>query len=322
MYAIAEQVKNWADAERPVRVATVVATQGFSSREPAASAAWTGDAPPVGRLVEGIAPETLSADGLVEVTISQDDALAAGLACGGRASILIRPASAYPDELWDRLIAREPVCLVVPVADPGADARLYTPETIRDAHDFGDEVPRLFGRGTTSAALVGECAVLVFWPVPTMVVMGDGLIAEALRDTGRLLGWAVRVLPDVQAAVAAVDGLRPSDAVVVLSHDRAADGPTLAAALGSGVGYVGALGSRRTQLARREWLTEHGVAPEVQARIHGPAGLDIDAHTPAEIAISIVAEIIANRGAGTGAALRDASGPVHRAGVQAPPPRY
>ncbi|HKC29275.1 MAG TPA: XdhC family protein [Jatrophihabitans sp.] len=322
MYAIAEQVKNWADAERPVHVATVVATQGFSSREPAASAAWTDGAPAVGRLVEGIAPETLPRDGLVDVSISQEEAVAAGLACGGRASILVRPAGAYPAELWDRLLAREPVCLVVPVNDPQATATLYTPETIRDAHDFGDEVPRLFGRGTTDAALIGDSAVLAFWPVPTMVVMGDGLIADALRDTGRLLGWQVQVLPEVQHAVSAVSELSASDAVVVLSHDRAADGPTLAAALGSAVGYVGALGSRRTQVARTEWLTEHGIASEVQARIHGPAGLDIDAHSPAEIAISIVAEIIANRGAGTGGALRSRPGPVHMAGVQAPPPRY
>jgi xanthine dehydrogenase accessory factor len=59
-----------------------------------------------------------------------------------------------------------------------------------------------------------------------------------------------------------------------------------------------------------------------QARIHGPAGLDIDAHTPGEIAISVTAEILASRSGSSGGALRDRGGPVHTAGVSAPPPRY
>ena len=85
---------------------------------------------------------------------------------------------------------------------------------------------------------------------------------------------------------------------------------------------MGALGSRRTQAARRDWLTEFGVSAADQDRVHGPAGLDIDAHTPAEIAISIVAEIVAGRSSAGGGALRDRSGPVHVDGVHAPPPRY
>jgi xanthine dehydrogenase accessory factor len=225
--------------------------------------------------------------------------------------------------VWDRLVAREPLCLVTPLADgrPGDTAAL-TPETIRDAHAFGDEVSRLFGRGVTAAAILDDAVAVALWPVPVLVVMGDGLIADALHDVAALLGWLPQLAPDVQPAVAAVGELHPSDAVVVLSHDRAADGPTLAAALTGRAGYVGALGSRRTQIARREWLTEHGVPAEAQARIHGPAGLDIGAHTPGEIAVSIVAEILATRAASTGGALRDREGPVHVAGVQAPPPRY
>ena len=89
--------------------------------------------------------------------------------------------------------------------------------------------------------------------------------------------------------------LTESDAVLVLSHDREVDGPALAAALAGRAGYIGALGSRRTQQARRDWLTERGVSEDALARIYGPAGLDIDAHTPAEIAVSIAAEILASR---------------------------
>jgi xanthine dehydrogenase accessory factor len=155
-----------------------------------------------------------------------------------------------------------------------------------------------------------------------MLVVGDGLIADALAASAGLLGWPVQVTNDAAQAVTAAAELHRSDAVVVLSHDRAVDGPALSAALDGRAGYVGGLGSRHTQAARWEWLTEHGVPESEQARVHGPAGLDIDAHTPAEIAVSIVAEILAVRSGSTGGSLGQRGGPVHVAGVNAPPPRY
>jgi xanthine dehydrogenase accessory factor len=326
VYDIAEQVQTWLDEAREVLVAQVVATRGFSSGEPAAAAAWTPGAAPVGRLIEGVDAHALGGGGLVEFTMSDSDAVAAGLACGGAASILVRPASAYPPQLWERLVAREPVCLVTTLRDGVPEGtEVFTPATIRDTHSFGAEVPRLLGRGVTGAAVIqGEptLVAVAMWPVPALLVVGDGLIADALRDTAALLGWPSHVTPAADDAVEAAAGLQRSDAVVVLSHDRAVDGPVLAAALAGEAGYVGALGSRRTQAARREWLTGHGVLGKDQARIHGPAGLDIDAHTPGEIAVSIVAEIIAGRSGSSGGALRERTGPVHGEGVHAPPPRY
>jgi xanthine dehydrogenase accessory factor len=323
VYDIASQVRTWLAEGRDVQLATVVAARGLSSRQPAAVAAWTAGESPVGELVSGVSIAELTEPGLIDIVISDDEAGAAGLACGGSATLLVQRAADYPVDVWDRLVAREPMCLVTRI-DGGklGDTVALTPETIRDVPAFGDGVSRLFGRGVTAAAVVDDTVAVALWPVPVLVVMGDGLIAEALHDVATLLGWRPQIAPDVQPAVAAVGELHPSDAVVVLSHDRAADGPTLAAALTGRAGYVGALGSRRTQIARREWLTEHGVPAEAQARIHGPAGLDVGAHTPGEIAVSIVAEILATRAATTGGALRDREGPVHVAGVQAPPPRY
>lgn len=323
MYDIAQQVRTWLVQGRQVQVATVVAARGLSSRQPVAAAAWTDGEPAVGELVHGVSTDRLTQPGLVDVTISDDDALAAGLACGGSATLLVQPAADYPAGVWDQLIAREPLCLVTRIeGGRPATTTALTPETIRDAHAFGDSVSRLFARGVTSATVVDDVVAVALWPVPVLVVMGDGLIAEALHDVATLLGWRPQIAPEVRSAVAAVGELHSSDAVIVLSHDRTADGPTLAAALAGRAGYVGALGSRRTQIARREWLTEHGVPAEAQARIHGPAGLDIGAHTPGEIAVSIIAEILATRAATSGGALRDREGPVHVAGVQAPPPRY
>ncbi len=316
VYDIASQVNDWLAAGRDVQVATVVATRGFSSQTPAASLAWTDGERPVGALVAHVDAGRLSGTGLVEMTITEEEAARGGLACGGSASILVRAAAALPDGTWDRLVAREPLCLVSTL--PGGDTTVFTAQSIRDAYPFGDRVPRLFGRGVTSTAVLDDAAVIVLWPVPTLVVIGDGLIADALRDAALLLGWAAEVSLDAGA----VQRLQRSDAVVVLSHDRSVDGPALAAALTSRAGYVGALGSRRTQAARREWLTENGVATAEQERIHGPAGLDVDAHTPAEIAVSIVAEILATRSASSGRSLRDRDGPVHTGGVHAPPPRY
>ncbi len=325
MYEIAERVATWVAEGRDVRVATVVATRGFSSREPAATAAWTDGAAPAGHLVDGVPVEPTGRTGLIEVTVGADEAAAAGLACPGTATVLVQPARAFPADLWSRLAAREPLCLVTTLLDGACTSDVHTAATIREAYEANHEIPRLFARGTTAVTVrAGEptTVAVALWPVPTLVVVGDGLIADALHGAATLLGWRTEVTPALDPAVAAVGGLYASDAVVVLSHDRAVDGPVLAAALEGDAGYVGALGSRRTQAARREWLTGHGVLGKDQARIHGPAGLDIDAHTPAEIAVSIVAEIIAGRSGSSGGALRDRTGPVHGEGVHAPPPRY
>jgi xanthine dehydrogenase accessory factor len=316
MYEIAEDVQRWvADGQDPT-VAVVVAVRGLSAAEPASAWAWLPGGESVGRPVAALAD--LPGPGLVEVTVSDAEAARAGLACGGAATLLVQPGSAYPAQLWGRLADREPVCVVATVAAAQVTGiEVFTTATIRDAQRRGDEfaeVARLFGRGVPATAVVaGDPArvAVALWPVPTLVVVGEGVVAQALCDAATFLGWRPQVTPDVDAAVAAIGELRRSDAVVVLSHDRAVDGPALTAALRGGAGYVGAMGARHTQDARREWLTAHGVPVDDQARIHGPAGLDIDAHTPAEIAVSIVAEILAARAGSSGGALRDRTGPVH-----------
>lgn len=316
MYDIAPKIMRWLADGRDVRVALVVDTRGFSSRNPAAALAWSGQEQ-VGTL--GVPAQPPTEPGRHQLTITAAAAAAAGLSCGGSVTVEVHDAARLPAQLWPLLRDREPVCLVTDGAG-GTATTVYTTDTIRDAHRHADAIPRLFGRGTSAAALLGPVSVVSLWPTPTLVVVGDGLIADALVAQAGLLGWQAEATADAAAAERRIAGLHRSDAVVVLSHDREVDGPTLTAALASPAGYVGALGSRRTQAARREWLTANGVGG--LDRIHGPAGLDIDAHSPAEIAVSIVAEILACRSASTGGALRDRGGPVHVAGVQAPPPRY
>jgi xanthine dehydrogenase accessory factor len=111
------------------------------------------------------------------------------------------------------------------------------------------------------------------------------------------VGWKVRILADAASAAGVIAALSPADKVVVAAHDLELAGAALLAAIESDAGYIGSVGSRRMQETRADWLGYRGVTD--LSRIHGPAGLDIGAETPGEIAVSVVAEAI-SLGAGTG----------------------
>ena len=101
------------------------------------------------------------------------------------------------------------------------------------------------------------------------------------------------------------------DAVCVLTHDHKFDVPAITAALETAVGYIGAMGSRRTNADRVRRLTEAGVDERALTRVMAPIGLDLGARTPEETAVSICAEIIALRTGRAAHSLRDAGGPIH-----------
>jgi xanthine dehydrogenase accessory factor len=117
--------------------------------------------------------------------------------------------------------------------------------------------------------------------------------------------------PDRHLAKVGVE-LGPRDAVCVLTHDPKFDVPAIVAALDTAVGYIGAMGSRRTHAERQTRLRDAGVGDEALARVMAPIGLDIGARTPEETAISICGEIIALRtGRQAAPSLRDTAGPIH-----------
>jgi xanthine/CO dehydrogenase XdhC/CoxF family maturation factor len=146
-------------------------------------------------------------------------------------------------------------------------------------------------------------------PMRTLLVVGDGPVAEALAPLAEQLGWTPTIVTTHAEAEAAVPR---ADAVVVTSHREDVDGPALKAALSQDLVYIGGMGSRKTQARRREWLAANGVTDESQQRIHGPAGLDIGADTPAEIALSILAELVATvRGRADVGSIKDREGPIH-----------
>jgi xanthine dehydrogenase accessory factor len=143
-----------------------------------------------------------------------------------------------------------------------------------------------------------------------LLIVGDGPVTAALRPMVDALGWTPTVTDDAAEVGEAVGSV---DAVVVLSHHEGVDGPAIRDALDAGTPYVGAMGSRRTQARRRDWLLENGVAAESLAVLRAPIGLDIGADAPGEIAVSILAEIVAvRRRAGAGVtAVSDRGGAIH-----------
>ena len=107
------------------------------------------------------------------------------------------------------------------------------------------------------------------------------------------------------------DELGPRDAICVLTHDTKFDVPAIVGALATDVGYLGAMGSRRTHERRTVRLREAGVTDDGLARIRAPIGLDIGARTPEETAVSICAEIIALRTGHQPVSLTETVGPIH-----------
>jgi xanthine dehydrogenase accessory factor len=140
-----------------------------------------------------------------------------------------------------------------------------------------------------------------------VVIVGSGPVGDALARQAELLGWSTTSTHGVEASVAAVDDLDGDDAVVVLEHDHAVATPVLAVALSGTVGYVGALGSRRMQAAREQALRDAGVEDVDLTRLHCPTGLDLGANTPAESALSIAAEMVAERSGRDASPLRTTS---------------
>jgi xanthine dehydrogenase accessory factor len=318
MYPLATCVTGWLADGREVVIGRVIETRGFSSREPAAAFALTPGEPIVGDVASGAADRALSEllvggalreSRVLEVTITDGEAVEAGLSCGGTARILVQPARDLDPRLWLLLAAEQP-CVLVSSLDSAVPTGVFTPDEVADP-DIGNVAHTGTSRTSVVASPDGEKIVTALWPTPRIVVLGGGSIATALASLAELLGWQCQIVEDASAATTAA-GLRRGDALVVLSHDVETAGPVLVAAFGTPVSYIGGLGSRRTQAVRREWLLGAAVDPAALDRVHGPAGLDIGAVTPPEIALSIMAEALAARTGASAAPLTQRTGPIHR----------
>jgi xanthine dehydrogenase accessory factor len=261
---------------------------------------------------------------LLTYGISDDQALSVGLPCGGEIDVWIdEPDPELLQQLAD--VAREERRAVFFVDLDDGSERLVpdgdndvADELIRAGHS---KVVELHGR-----RLFAD----VFGPPPRLLVYGAVDTADALCAAARNIGWRT-IVGDARSRFATRERLPHADeiivgwpeetlaqvepdhatAIVVLTHDDKFDIPMLTAALASEAFYVGALGSRRNQERRRQLLLEAGLDESTVDRISGPAGLDIGAHTPAETALSMLAEVLAVRADRDGGRLKDATGRIH-----------
>jgi xanthine dehydrogenase accessory factor len=206
----------------------------------------------------------------------------------------------------------------------------------RDAVGQLDEgVSRIRRYGAGGEVMGSELTVYIqaFATQPRMVIFGAIDFSAEMAKVASEVGYRVTICdarapfinsPRFSRAAEAVvdwpdrylDGqvLDRRDVVLVFTHDSKFDEPALIAALRTSAGYIGALGSRRTQDRRVARLRAAGLDESAIARIHAPCGLDVGARTPAETVVSILAEVIAVRTGRAGAPLRETSGPIHPQG--------
>jgi xanthine dehydrogenase accessory factor len=219
------------------------------------------------------------------------------------------------------------------VRGEGAGAKLLVREDGSTAGDGPSELaalaPEAMRRGASH--MVGETVFAdVYGPPPRLLVYGAVDTAESLCAAAKLLGWWT-IVADARARFATRERIPSADellvawpdealaqvqpdvgtAILVLTHDDKFDLPMLTGSLATGAFYVGALGSRRNQERRRELLRDSGIAESELDRIAGPAGLDIGAESPAETALSMLAEILAVRAGREGGALKASPHRIH-----------
>jgi xanthine dehydrogenase accessory factor len=338
MKEIVGDIDRWRAAGERVALATVVATRRSAPRPIGSKLGVSSGGELAGSVsggcvendVYGAAQEVLggAAPRLVTYGISDELAFEVGLPCGGEIEVFIEAAD---EALIDRLqqIAddqRRAVVFTVLDGDGAGEKRLVE-------ESEGDELAGEVLRGGRSRVLEVDGRKVfaeVFGPPPRLLVIGAVDTAEALCKFARRLGWHT-IVADARARFTTSERLPSADellvawpedalaqvqpdyatAVVVLTHDDKFDIPALKGALETEAFYIGALGSRRNQERRRGRLLEAGVPEEALDRIAGPCGLDIGAHTPAETALSILAEILAARAGREGGPLRAAAGRIH-----------
>jgi xanthine dehydrogenase accessory factor len=329
---VAKSIERWRARGDRVVLATVVATRRSAPRPVGARLAVSERGELAGSVSGGCVEPDLAerargvfASGLAEVVtygIADETAWGIGLPCGGEIDVLLAPAeSPLPEADGDERALR-----LTPL--DGED--VGRPRLVRPDEDAGaDELIRR-GRPGVEERPEGRVFYEPLAPPPRLVIFGAVDLAEALCRAATLLGWR-SVVVDARPGLAtreripsanellvawpddALAQLEPdaATAVVVLTHEERFDVPALAGALASEAFYVGALGSRRTQARRRERLQETGVTEEQLSRIAGPAGLDLGAETPAETALSILAEIVAAAAGRAGGRLAAAGGRIH-----------
>ncbi len=378
MREVLDELMQWWRAGIEVGMGTVVATWHSAPRPPGASMLVGPDGEAVGSVsggcVEGAVYElgqTVRETGtplMQRYGISDEDAFAVGLTCGGILDVFVEKISpdTFPElgQVADDIEAGRPVAVATVIEHPeesrvGRRMIIHPDDTSghvgsRRADDaVTDDVRGLLAAGHSETLTYGpdgqrrgegmRVFASVHAPAPRMLVFGAIDFAAACARVGTFLGYRVTVcdarpvfatatrFPDADevvvewphrylAAQVEAGDIDDRTVICVLTHDPKFDVPLLKVALRlPQVAYIGAMGSRRTHDDRLARLRDEGVTDAEIERLASPIGLDLGARTPEETAVSIAAEIIAQRWGGDGSPLSEAEGRIHRPTPLDPP---
>ena len=322
--ALATVVRTWGSAPRRPGAKMAVSQAGEMAGSVSGGCVEAAVVEEAERVLQSGTPQLLRFD------VADDVAWEVGLTCGGRLEVFVEPVGsndAVIQALAKALDGEQPGVRAVVVRGPeellGQSALIWPDGEVLGALDpslaEGVRVHLRDSAGSGSAETWisahrdGEVELLLdpVLPPATLVIVGAVHIAMALTRLAKVLGFRVVVIdprrrfatserfPEADALLIQWPdeglrgaGLNPRSAVAVLSHDPKLDDPALLAALRSPAGYVGALGSRRTNARRRGRLLEAGLTEAELERLHAPIGLDLGEDSPEEIALSILAEVV------------------------------
>jgi xanthine dehydrogenase accessory factor len=317
---VLEELEQWTREGEEIALATVVETWGSSPRPLGSKMAVTRSGKMAGSVSNGCIEGAVFEEAqkvlqtgkpkLAAFGVADDVAFEVGLACGGHIEVFVQPLAAAHRRLIEMLDRNEAATL---------RTNLVTGES---------ELTAGATAGSELARREGDIFVEPLRRPAHLVIVGAIHIAIPLHRLAKLMGYRVTVVdarskfatkerfpeadelivswPDEAMSKLTLD---PSTYVVILTHDPKFDLPALRSVLGQDVGYIGAIGSRKTNQNRFEALRAEGFTEEQLAQVHGPVGLDLGGKGAEETALGILAEITAVRFGGTGVFMREARRP-------------
>jgi xanthine dehydrogenase accessory factor len=316
MREVLDELNDWTRGQEEIAIATVIETWGSSPRPLGSKMLVTRSGKMAGSVsngcIEGAVFEEAQkvlksgAPKVAAFGVADDVAFEVGLACGGHIEVFIQPLGRAHRQLIAMLGRDEAATLLTNLVSGEAELIKGTPA------------------GSELARRDGDIFIEPFRRPAHLVIIGAIHIAIPLHRLAKLMGYRVTVIdarakfasrerfpeadelivawPDEAMSKVTVDS---STYVVILTHDPKFDLPALRSVLEKDAGYVGAIGSRKTNQNRFDALRQEGFTEEQLARVHGPIGLDLGGRGAEETALGILAEITAVRYGGTGAAMRE-----------------
>lgn len=324
---IAKDVDRWRDEGEDVALATVVRTWGSGPRGPGAKMALTKDARIVGSVSGGCVESAVVEQGrevlatgkpkLLRYGVTDETAWDVGLSCGGTIEIFVEALTdAVYEPLRSALEEERAIAKATVIKGEPLGQTVVVDDGISDESPIAEAARKALDAGRSQHVSIDDIEVFVDveLPPPVLVMVGGVHVAVALTSMADALGYRtvivdprgvfgseerfphvgelIREWPDKALKKLAINR---STAITTLTHDPKLDDPALEVALPSQAFYVGALGSKRTQEKRRKRLLERGVTEDELVRLHAPIGLSIGSRSPEEIALSVMAQIVATK---------------------------